>query len=667
MSKKEKGGAKKGIFESPLLSSKIRSAKPKLLFEGALGYLGGPTLALVANAFLANYFNKYLTDLYGITSWAAVFNTLLPIVSVIFVILGNVLVGRLMDKTRTKAGKARPLILLSLPVSLIALVVLFILTPYANGESSQSLQITSLILIAVGYNLWYAIAYPLYFTPHSALVNLSTRSSKDRSLLATLSNAANIGALGICTMILPFFLKYLFQYDMNPGAGAVPVYDKANPSLLLYYTDINGAILYDVQASINAWKIFVIALLVVVAIGVIIEFYFTRERVTEESYALEGKREDGEAKKPAKAITLKEQWNICRKDRFWIIVVILFALFQFGGMIKNVSQLYYCTAWFPDANGYYTTETGGNFSGTLGIVGAIPTALGMVIAWPLSNKIGKGKAILYGAIVSTVGGAIGFLVPFVPVEARFAITVVSFIVKALGSTPAMYLSLALLGDVMDHQEALYGKRTDGLSMTIYGAIMAGMTGIVTGILNGVLAASGYNASTPQNVQTPMLWLFIGGETICYAIIALVFIFMKVEKFSKLDHEAIVEDQKARCDKLGMEYISSEERMAKIEAEADAAAEEARIRELKAKCEKRGLSFEAEERKYQEVLAEKAAQAKVKEETKKARLAAKPAKPAKPVDPAKQARLEAAEKETEAEFVRLRDLHREAREQAIFGE
>ncbi len=664
--------AKKSIFDSPLLSSKIKSAKPKLFPEGALGYLGGPTLALVANSILSNYFNKYLTDLYGITTWASLFNTLLPLISVIFVVLGNLLVGRLMDKSKTRAGKARPLLLLSLPLSLIGILVLFVLNPGATAQSTQTAQITSLILVAVGYNLWFAIAYPLYFTPHSALVNLSTRSGKDRSLLATLSNASNIGALGISTMILPFFLGFLFKYDMNPSDPTAQAVFKAGTTEIDYYTDASGRILYDVASSFNAWKVFMIAVLVIVAIGVFIEYYFTRERVSEEALAMATEKVEGQDQKAAKPITIGEQWKICRKDKYWIIVIVLFVLFQFGGMIKNVSQLYYCTAWFPDANGNYTTVSGGNFSGTLGILGAIPTALGMVIAWPLSNKIGKGKAILFGALVAVFGGALGFLVPVVPVEGRFAVTAASFIIKSLGSTPAMYLSIALLGDVMDHQEALYGKRTDGLSMTIYGAIMAGMIGLVTGLLNGVLSATGYDPNAPQTVQTSMLFLFIGGETLCYLVIAALFVFMKVERFSKFDHAAIVEDQKAKCERLGIAYVSPEERMAAVEKEVDEAAEVARINDLKALCEKKGLSFEAEEAKYQQQLAEKNAAAEAKAAEKKAKAEAKAAaKAAKPVDEAKlaakKAKLEAEEKLTEAEFLRLREATKAVREQALFGE
>ena len=636
--------SKKSIFDSPLLSSKVKSAKPKLFPEGILGYFAGPTLALIANAFLASYLNKYLTDIFGITAWAALFNTLLPVVSVILVVIGNIVVGKLMDKSKFKAGKARPLILFSLPASLIALVMLFIVTPLASATSDSGTQILACVLLAVGYNLWFAVAYPLYFTPHSSLVNLSTRNGKDRSLLATLSNACNLASIGLCTMIVPFFLGFLF-------------------------VDKSGVI--DTAASYNAFKVFSIVLIAITAVGAIIEYYFTRERVTEERFALASR--DNSEQDEQKSITTKEQWKICRKDKFWIIIIVFFFLYQLGGMMKNVSQLYFCTSWFKGADGTYSTANGGAFSGTLAIVGAIPTALGMVIAWPLSNKIGKGKAIILGAILSIIGGGIGLLVPFVPENSQFAISIVSFAVKALGTTPAMYLSIALLGDVMDHQEALYGKRTDGLSMTIYGAIMAGMTGIATGILNLILQISNYDPNHPETMQTPMLWIFVGAETICYVLIALLFIFMRVEKYSKCDHKAIEEDQKAVCAARGIPYVSSEERLALEEANSNKEAEEARVKELKAKCEKQGISFDEEEKKYQDALAiklkakeEKEAANKAKKEEKEkafaSKLAASPELKAKLE--AKKAKQEEREKKVEEEFLKLREATLSERASAL---
>ena len=401
-------------------------------------------------------------------------------------------------------------------------------------------------------------------------------------------------------------LNLLFVYDMS-GTGT-PVLSDAGA--ILYYVDESGAAIYDAQASYNAWKVFVFALILITLIGVIIEYFFTRERVTEETM--------GQETKPA--VPTGKQASICLKDKYWIIMMVFFFLYQFGGMIKNVSQNYYCTSMFTDAQGNYTVAYGGQLQGTLSIIGAIPTAIGMLIALPLANALGsKSKAILCGAVVATLGGAIGFIAPN-----NFAVVVASFLIKALGSTPAMYLSLALLADIFDHQEAVHGVRTDGLSMTVYGAIIAGMTGLTTGVLNMVLSATHYDVATLQTneaLRAAMPWVFIGGETLCYAGIFLIFLFMKVEKYSRLDHLAIVSDQKAAAAAEGRAYISAEEKIrleegeeayqAELKKQADAAAKEA-ARIAKLSPEKKKALQDAEAKLLQEFnsLRENAGQAPI---------------------------------------------------------
>ena len=583
MNEKAKGG-----FFDKLPPSLIKKNNVTLIPEGAIGYLIGPTLALLANSVLSNYFNKYMSDVLHVNTWASAFFTWLPVISVIFVVIGNILVGRLMDNLHSKAGKARPLLLVSVPISLIAMLFLFVFSPYS--ATSTEWHTGALVCIAIGYNLWFAFAYPMYYTPHAALVSLSTRNSKDRGLLATISNATALAAMGLSSMILPFFLNLLFVYDMS-GKGT-PVMNDAG--VVQYYVDEFGAAIYDAQASYDHWKIFVIALIVITFIGVLIEYFFTRERVTEESA--------GDQTQAKAALPIGEQATICFKDRFWVIMMVFFFLYQFGGMVKNVSQNYFCTAMFPDAMGNYTVAYGGQLQGTLAIIGAIPTAIGMVIALPLANMLGsKAKAILSGAAVAVVGGVIGMIAP-----TNFIVVVISFVIKALGSTPAMYLSLALLADIFDHQEAVYGARTDGLSMTIYGAIMAGMTGLATGVLNAVLSAVQYDVSTLQvngALRAAMPWVFIGGETICYLGIFIIFLAMGVEKFSKIDHIAIVADQKAAAEAEGRTYISAVEKIRMEEGEEayqeelkkqadEAAKEEARLAKLTAEQRKAQADAEA---------------------------------------------------------------------------
>lgn len=590
MSQGKEKKAKKSFFDNPLLSTKVKSAKAKIFPEGALGYFVGPTLALLSNSILSGYLNKYMTDVLNMTVWAKDFLTWLPIISVIFVVLGNIVVGRLMDHSKTRAGKARPILLLSAVLSVVALIVLFIATPFNTAESPTS--IITLVVFAIGYNLWFAVAYPFYYTPHSSLVTLSTRNSTDRSLLATISNATALAAMGLTSMILPFFMGLLF-FDKEGGI--------------------------DSQASYDHWRIFVIALMVITFIGTIIEYYFTRERITEESFSLQ----QGDGAEQKKAIPLSKQAKVCLKDKYWWIIICFFFLYQLGGMLKNCSQIYYCQSWFP-INREYSAANGGTFQGTLSIIGAIPTAVGMLLVWPLANKIGKGKSILFGAFISVIGGAIGFINP-----SNFALVTTSFVIKALGSTPAMYISLALMADMLDHEEAVYGIRTDGLTMTVYGAIMAGMTGIANGIINAVLVAAGYDSADLThnlgNVQQATLWTFIGGETICYACIAILFFFMNVEKFSKIDHETIVADQKAAAEAKGITYVSAEETLKLQEEESKRMSRENDLNELKARCEKKGLNYENELAAYEAKEAEKAKSAAEKKAYADAKKAEKKAK------------------------------------------
>ena len=126
---------KKSIFENPILSTKIKSANAKMFPEALVGYFLGPTLAILSSSILNNYLIQYFTDVLGVNNWgewASAFLTFLPILSAIFVVVGNIVVGRLMENSKTKAGKARPLLLVAIPLIVLALLVLFVFGEYSG-------------------------------------------------------------------------------------------------------------------------------------------------------------------------------------------------------------------------------------------------------------------------------------------------------------------------------------------------------------------------------------------------------------------------------------------------------------------------------------------------------------------------------------------------------
>ena len=608
----------KGFLNSKFFSSRIKSANVKLFPEAALGYLLGPIMALISNAIINSYLLRYYTDVMGLGSddWAgsSLFLVLLQVLSAVIIVIGNLVVGKLMDKVKTKNGKARPLLIASLPLIALAIFSLFF-APFPWKENTlgiltldEGTALWSMIIMAVGYNLYYAICYPFYYTSHSALVNLSSRNSNHRGLLATVSNGSVVAAAGLAGMAVPFFLNMLFvPATMKKGDLILPYSQEA-------FAEGGWAInSYDKMASYNNWKIFMIVLIVTLVIGIVIEFLFTRERITEEEFTR------GETKTETKKVPMSKQIAVCLSDKYWWMVMVFFLLYQLGGMMKNNSATYFSTAWFGDSS----------MAGLISIIGAIPTAIGMVVVGIFATKFGKANTIKVGAFLAAAFGALSFVMYLVPSDAYGVISIASFVLKACGTVPAMYVSLALLADVLDHQEALYGFRTDGFSMAVYGSIMIAMTGIANGIIGGLVNAAGYQTSVSSPaVQNVTIWAFFGGEAICYLVIGLIFFFMNVEKFSNLDHKAIEEDQKAIALAAGIEYVSAADRLAAEQAQAEAEAEEYRKIEFKAYCEKKGLDFEKEEAAFETDRAEKKANADMKasqkEAAKKAKLAAKEA-------------------------------------------
>ena len=602
---------KKSFFETRLMSSRIKSRTVSLFPEAGLGYLLGPILALVGNGVINIWLIQYWDKVLGLGTWAPLFETLLPIVSAIVIVIGNILVGRLMERKPTLAGKARPLILLGMPFILVAMLVLF-LVPFPGAAQEDAVVgsmeggLLASIFVAVGYNLYYAFAWPLYYTSHSALVNLSTRDGGKRGLLGTAVMAAQLAAAGVSGMAGGLLVDII---------GLLPKYEyislKTGEKIIT--NDLGEAVgeggsyitLISRETANGKWTILMIVMIAALILGCLLEYFFTRERITEET--IKNAEAAKDAQNSSKKVTMKQQIGICMKDKYWWMLMIFWFLYQFGGMMKNNDMSFFSQA---------LTQTN-SVSSLINTVGAIPTALGMVIVWPLASKLTKSKTIALGGVVAALAAAAAFACLGVGtnVAAISGISVASFCVKALGTAPAMYISIALMANVLDHQEAVHGVRTDGFTMAVYGSIMVAMSGLCNGIIVGL------NSAFPTLEQRRVLHTFLafGVEGICYAIIAIMFLFMNVEKFSNVDNKAINFDQKAEVLAAGGEWVDPETRLKLEEEENNRLVEEARVEQLKLDCEKKGLNFEEENAKFLAKKAEaeqKAAEKKAANEAKK---------------------------------------------------
>ena len=466
---------KANFWNTPLTKTVIATDDVKLP-EMLIGYFIGPFGALLSSGIFTSILQNYFTDVLKLD---LTFLTTLQLISTIFIVAANLIVGQLIERTHTMAGKARPWILLSALTLSIASVLMFIV-PFEGTAK--------MVWIAIAYNLFYAVAYPIYNTANSTLVPVSTRDTKQRSALASFTNVAGLGVMGAGSMVFPMLVSFAL---------------KENQYL---------------------WFVTMLAIAIFSALTIYLQFRFTRERVTEEGA---GSEEEAQNQKTA---SLGEQLKAVTSEKWWWIVILFYMGFQWSGAMKNGSMSYFCK-WVLDNSFFGSADAWGASQSLLAVLGAIPMAVAATFVVPISNKITKRKLAMIGMIFGAVGGVIAGLS-----HGNIIGVAIGVAMKCLGSAPACYLILAMLADVIDHIEYKNHIRTDGLTMSIYSSIMVAGTPICNSIFSAILNASGYDQNAivgktvqAASVQSAITVSYIWIETIAYVVCAVLIFMWTVEK------------------------------------------------------------------------------------------------------------------------------------------
>lgn len=308
--------SKRDVWQSPLAASMIKADKV-ILPEMLLGYFVGPFGALLSSGIFTSILQNYFTDVLKLD---LSFLTGLQLVSTIFIVAANLIVGQLIERTRVLAGKARPWILLSALTMSITSVLMFIV-PFKG--------VAKMVWITIAYNLYYAVAYPIYNTANSTLIPLSTRDGQQRSGLASFNNIAGLGVMGVGSMVFPVLVSFAL---------------KENQAL---------------------WFAAMLAVAVFTALTVLLQFKFTRERVTEELQ----KAVQTSGNVPANA-TIGLQLKAVAGEKWWWIVMLFYMIFQWSGAMKNGSMSYFCK-WVMDNSFFGSADAWGASQSLLAILGAV--------------------------------------------------------------------------------------------------------------------------------------------------------------------------------------------------------------------------------------------------------------------------------------------------------
>lgn len=472
------------LFSSPLLRTRVRGDEVTKS-ERWLGYLLGPAGALLLNAVLATYLNVYYTDVLDLTAvWGGAFLTVFPIISKIIDAVTNIVMGYIIDRTKTGEGKARPWIFISAPLLAVTGVLLFTVP-----SGSQTVQA---IWVMVSYNLFYSFAYTIFNMSHNLMVPLSTRNTEQRGGLSVFNQITTIMMSGIIVALI-------FPMVVMPMLGV----DKAK------------------------W-ITVMSILSILALPLtLLEYYFTKERVT-----LEDADKPAEEKVPY-AKTLKAIFS----DRYMVLILLYFLIYTVGSQFKNLGLVYFC-------NYVLGTYNDGTTQTLISVVGGIPMGIGIFAVWPLAKKFGKRNLTMAGFVLYAIGSAVCWMFPtnmVIVIIGQFIKNIgglpCSYVFMALFADVLDHMEwknrFRCDGVAMSVYNTI-AVASVGVVTGLFNMLLA-KTGYVAPYYN---AAGELVAVQSEAVKNAITFSFVGLESITAIILVIILAFIPVEKYIKKEQEEI---------------------------------------------------------------------------------------------------------------------------------
>lgn len=575
----------KGIFNSKLLDSRVKTravTRKEKIFGHLIGPLGmifivNTIAALVEKFFMQMVGLAYPTGQDGTANpmAAALGNDYQLVMMIIkFVVIGvSVLNSWLLTHTKCRQGRLRPWYLIFSFLTIIIGVLIFLFSPNIMGEAYW---VYFFILLAC----YHTIGSTYFYVFKDMIVSVSTHDPKEKAQLTfmrklcwTLISGIIIGLI-VNSVLVPFWL----------------------------------------QNDISGYPILLIAMSVCAVPLLLMEYYYTKERVIEDA-SLEAKGGN------ANNIPLKEQLKAMFTDRFYVILIVLMTM---QGLIDNFKggnvQYYYVQyllggATHPEMQMLYSIATG------------VPVGIGIFAIWPLAKKFGIKNVTVVGYAIALVSSIVGWIF-----ADNMVVALVAGFFRNIGWMPNAYIFITLLYYAYDDIDFRSHIRVEGLLGV----------GIVTALQNLIYApvAGGYESlllnkgfvdnlevmpDPPEAVKEFMSMSFYLFDIILGAAMVILLPFVNVEKKMPEINKELLRRKKEAVIARGGTWIEPEEQDRIEREQAAKEHEENRIADLRELCAKKGLDFETENNKYLAAEAEKEKKREEKEAKKKAKQEAKAAK------------------------------------------
>ena len=308
-----------------------------------LGYFFGAgtnILNLIVSAFLLIYYSNVLY--LGLTEVGTVMA-----VSKVFDGVSDLIMGRIIDKTKSKYGKARPWYARMIIPTTVCVLLLFWMPAGFKGMMQY-------VYVFVTYNLVSTVCYTANAVAHASMIGFMTMNTKSRGMVGVMSMASNT----VFTILVTNFFMKICRFF---GGGDAYTQKGFTGTLICY--------------------------IVLYAVSAILAFLLTRERINNVMPA-----QDTEEDVPIKVALLSLVQN-----KYWILCNVMCLGFYFLMSFASSATVYFAQYIMNDL------DLQGTLSSTLYIV----LLFGLVAALPVMMKIGKGNTMRIGLIIS----AIGYFIP----------------------------------------------------------------------------------------------------------------------------------------------------------------------------------------------------------------------------------------------------------------
>ena len=435
-----------------------------------IGYGSGDIAGNVVYALLTHFVMFYLTSIIGMN--IGIVGTLIAI-SKVFDGVTDVFFGSMIDKTKSKLGKARPWMIYGYAGCAVSLAAIF-MVPQSWGTTAQYAY------FFIAYNLLNAVFYTANNIAYSALTALITKNGAERVQLGS--------------------IRFMFAYGTSMLIQAVTV-----------------GLVEAMGGGAAGWRNMAIIYAIIGLIINTISGLSVKELPEEE--ADNSVVETADVRYQEEKYTMGQAAKLLLANKYYLLICGVYILAQIYSAMLGMG-LYYMTYIMGNA------ELLGSFSVALNA----PVIAGLLLTPILVQKMGgMYKLNMIGYVIGTLGRGLVIVAAYM---GNLPLMLLATAVGAIGISPLQGDLNALIAECSEYTFLSKNKRIDG---TMYSCSSLGTKiggGLGTAICGWMLAAAGFvekAAVQPQGAMNMLQVLYLWMPMILNFVILILLSKLKVEQ------------------------------------------------------------------------------------------------------------------------------------------